>query len=117
MENPFELIENKLNRIEDLLNEIKESYSKRHESDSDIKWFNLTELCHYHPSKPTKATVYGWVHSMIIPHYKSGKKLRFLKSEIDAWLSIGKRKTISEIEEDANNYLVKQKLRKTNSYK
>lgn len=68
-------------------------------------WFDLTELCRYHPDKPTKATVYGWVNAGMIPVHKGGKKLRFLKSEIDEWLKQGRRKTITEVAREADNYL------------
>ena len=67
------------------------------------RWYNLNELCEYLPDRPVAATVYGWVHNAIIPHHKSGKKLRFLKSEIDLWLKQGKKKTVSEIEAQAQN--------------
>jgi excisionase family DNA binding protein len=53
---------------------------------TDDKWFNITELCDYLPDKPTKNTVYGWVHFKKIPYRKRGKALLFKKSEIDAWL-------------------------------
>jgi excisionase family DNA binding protein len=113
MDNPFELIEKRLNQIENLLIEIKSLCNNSQNIEPSIKWFDLTELCQYHPSKPSKATVYGWIHLKCIPHYKSGKKLRFLKSEIDTWLGIGKRKTISEIEEDVSIFsTVQRKTRK-----
>lgn len=42
-------------------------------------------------------TIYGLVSRREIPHTKKGKRLYFLKSEIDAWLSQGRRKTIDEM--------------------
>jgi excisionase family DNA binding protein len=72
------------------------------------RWFNLSELCNYHPDKPSKPTVYGWVNAGIIPVHKGGKKLRFLKSEIDEWLKQGRKKTISETEIEPLNYLKKK---------
>lgn len=69
------------NAIKEVLIELKEF--KQIETDV---WFDLRELCEYHPDKPSKATVYGWVNSKNIPVHKGGKKLRFLKSEIDNWL-------------------------------
>ena len=69
------------------------------------RWFDLNELCNYHPDKPSKLTVYGWVNAGIIPVHKGGKKLRFLKSEIDSWLKQGRKKTFSEIACEAENYL------------
>ncbi len=41
----------------------------------------------------------------INPIYKSSKKLRFLKSEIDNWLLQGRKMTASEIEKEATSYL------------
>lgn len=73
--------------------EIKELLilTKKGENEHEEKWFDLTELCRYHPDKPTKATVYSWVSAGLIPVHKGGKKLRFLKSEIDTWLKQGKK--------------------------
>ena len=73
------------------------------------RWFTIDELCEYLPDKPAKATVYGYVHSLSIPFHKTTKRLRFLKSEIDLWLKSGKRKTVSEIEAEADQYLIKRK--------
>lgn len=73
------------------------------------QWFDLTELCQYIPDKPSKATVYGWVNAGVIPVHKGGKKLRFLKSEIDNWMKQGRRKTLSEIAGEAEQYLNKKK--------
>ncbi len=72
------------------------------------RWFDLSELCIYHPDKPSKPTVYGWVNAGIIPVHKGGKKLRFLKSEIDIWLKQGRKKTIAETATEAENYLKKK---------
>ncbi len=68
------------------------------------RWFDLSELCIYHPDKPSKPTVYGWVNAGTIPVHKGGKKLRFLKSEIDNWLKQGRKKTFAEIASEANQY-------------
>ena len=74
-----ELIEKSLKKVLSELKELKQ------EETSD-RWMNLSELCNYHPDKPTKPTVYGWVNSGKVPVHKGGKKLRFLKSEIDKWM-------------------------------
>jgi excisionase family DNA binding protein len=68
------------------------------------RWFDLNELCDYHPDKPSKPTVYGWVNVGCIPVHKGGKKLRFLKSEIDSWLRQGRKKTLAEIATEAAQY-------------
>jgi excisionase family DNA binding protein len=58
-------------------------------------WFDLAEFCNYHPDKPSKNTVYAWVNAGTIPVHKGGKKLRFLKSEIDEWLMHGKKNSLA----------------------
>ena len=68
------------------------------------QWFDLNELCLYHPDKPSKPTVYGWVNAGIIPVHKGGKKLRFLKSEIDNWLRQGRKKKFAETASEAEQY-------------
>lgn len=65
------------------------------------RWFDLDELTDYDPEKRTRATFYGYVHRKEIPFHKRGKKLYFLKSEIDEWLKAGRKKTVDEIEADA----------------
>ena len=55
------------------------------------QWMNLKELCEYLPSHPAEQTVYGWTSCHQIPFHKRGKRIMFLKSEIDAWLHDGKR--------------------------
>jgi excisionase family DNA binding protein len=94
----------KLDNIERLL--LEKSTESHNEPD---KWFDLTELCDYLPDKPTKPTVYGWVHSGIIPAHKGQKKLRFLKSEIDNWLKSGRKKTLAESSSEADQYILRRK--------
>ena len=72
-------------------------------------WFDLVQLCDYLPDKPAPATVYGYVHDRKIPFHKGAKKLRFLKSEIDGWLLLGRNKTVAEISAEADTYVKKKR--------
>ncbi|MCI1267907.1 MAG: helix-turn-helix domain-containing protein [Saprospiraceae bacterium] len=74
------------------------------------RWFDLTEFCNYHPDKPSKQTVYGWVNAGNIPVHKGGKKLRFLRSEIDQWLKLGRKKTLAETAKEAEQYCKTKKV-------
>lgn len=65
----------------------KELQDKLHPQQQSEQYFTLEELCHYLPQKPAKATIYAKVHCKEIPYKKRGKKLYFLKSEIDFWLN------------------------------
>jgi len=99
----FAHLTNEVSEIKRLL--LEKSNEQPTETD---RWFNLNELCNYHPDKPCKPTVYGWVHSGLIPVHKGGKKLRFLKSEIDNWIKQGRKKTAQEIASEADTYLKKK---------
>ena len=96
----------KLDAIENLL---RTSFDSTTEPE---KWFNLEELCTYLPDKPARATVYGWVHSGMIPYHKGGKKLRFLKSDIDNWMKAGRRMTLAERLARPDSHLRKPKQRR-----
>jgi excisionase family DNA binding protein len=102
--NAFTLLSREIGEIKELLQQL--NYQELLEPD---RWFDLNDFCEYHPDKPSKATVYGWVSAKTIPVHKTGKKLRFLKSEIDEWLLQGKKRTYSDALVDASNYLPKRK--------
>lgn len=73
------------------------------------RWFNLQELCEYLPDHPARQTVYGWIGQRSVPYHKKGKKLQFLKSEIDAWLKSDKRKTAAELHAEAVQFVNSKK--------
>ena len=106
MENPFFTIDKRLNNIESLLLDIKHSpLSKQQHPDTD-RWFDINELCEYLPEKPAKSTGYAMTRERRISFHKRGKKLAFLKSEIDENIKLGKVKSRAEIEQDAEDFLV-----------
>ena len=94
--------------IENSIKKVLSAQKSEPQPDPD-RWLDLTELCNYLPDKPVKPTVYGWVHHSLIPCHKKGKKLFFLKSEIDNWLKQGRKKTVNEIATEADDYLKKNK--------
>jgi excisionase family DNA binding protein len=100
-------------RLTDEVSEIKSLLLKQSSNQplETDRWFDLSEFCEYHPDKPSKPTVYGWKNAGTIPVHKDGKKLRFLKSEIDTWLQKGRRKTQAELQEESINFL-KPKLKR-----
>lgn len=93
----------KVERLEALL-----GATKQEQPESD-KWFNLQELCDYLPDKPARQTVYGWIGQKFIPYHKKGKKLQFLKSEIDAWLIRDKYKSVAELQADATAFIARKR--------
>lgn len=57
-----------------------------------------------------KPTIYTLVRQRKIPCYKNGKKLYFFEEELLEWISKGKRKTTSEIEIEAQQFLNKKRV-------
>ena len=94
--------------IENSIKKVLSTQQAEQPTETD-RWFDLQELCLYHPDKPSKATVYFWVNAGLIPSHKNSKKLRFLKSEIDSFLKEGKKKTLRETAKEADAYLLKMK--------
>lgn len=82
----------KLNRIERML------------LNSTKQILNVEDLINYTGYK--RSYIYKLVHNNILPFSKpNGKILFFEKSEIDAWLLQNKSKSISQIEDQASNYV------------
>jgi excisionase family DNA binding protein len=111
MESPtlqFNDLPNAISCLRREVRELKDLLQKPQIDQYSDQWFNLKELINYLPDKPAKATVYSWVSLGLIPNHKGGKKLRFLKSEIDAWMKAGRRKTVAESAAEADQYLNKK---------
>lgn len=104
-------LNSRLSKIESLLLELKER-GLIVETGSGNKWLNLEELREYLPQKPSKAWLYEKLPQGEIPAYKPGKKWFFLKDEIDEYLKQGRKKTIAEIEAEADDFLANKKKKK-----
>jgi excisionase family DNA binding protein len=96
-----------INKV-DKLGTLLDKQSKLEQPEAD-QWLNLDDLCKYHPDHPAKPTVYAWIGQRSIPYHKKGKKLMFLKSEIDNWLKEGRRKTAAEIQSEAEQFVTNRK--------
>ncbi len=53
-------------------------------------------------------TLYGYVSRNAIPFSKKGKRLYFSRLELMDWVKTGRKKTIAEIQSEANTYLKKK---------
>jgi excisionase family DNA binding protein len=111
MENPFEIIIQRLDAIERLLIEIKTSSSIENAPTwNGNELMNVQQVAEY--LSLSVQTIYGFVHKMEIPNYKRGKRLYFKRTEIDNWIGQSRRKTMSEIEQEASTYLDRKRKRK-----
>ena len=76
-----------------------------HAPEEQDQWMDVEGLMAYHPDRPARKTIYDWVTLRRVPYHKDGKRLRFLRSEIDAWLAGGYHKTEDEMQEAAVDYV------------
>jgi excisionase family DNA binding protein len=67
--------------------------------------FDMKEALSY--LKLSKGTMYRMTMDRLVPHYKVGKRLYFRKEELDAWIGKGKVKTQQEINEESDEYLMR----------
>ena len=103
MENPFELIMERLDRIEKAISNLKLENVIVVES----KAMNVSEVAKY--LNTNIPSIYGLTSRAEIPHYKIAKKLYFKKEEIDEWIYSKKIKTNQDIEKEVEEYLRKRK--------
>ena len=99
MENPFDLIMDKLNNIEQQIKELQNS-QKQEFKDELMDIIELGKYINYQ-----KTSIYGLVQNRKIPFIKASGKLHFRKSDIDQWLNEGKRMTGNEIKRKADEYI------------
>lgn len=100
MENPFELILERLDRIEKKLDEIQKEKNQK----SNDELMTIEELANY--INYEKTSIYGLVQKRKIPYIKASGKLHFRKYQIDEWLDSRKVKSKSEIEKMADEYIL-----------
>ena len=66
--------------------------------DGQERYLTVNEVCQYLNLKA--CTVYAWVRSSEIPHYRLGKLLRFKKGDIDNWME-SHREGVNVVEKKA----------------
>ena len=87
MENPFELILERLNIIEDLLRAPKRNDPTQSAPVNEI--LNMKQAADY--LGLAKTTIYKMASSRSIPHSKIGRKIVFRRNELDDWINQRKR--------------------------
>jgi hypothetical protein len=105
MENPFELILDKLNNIENLLKTVMKNDNNGTVTITVV--LNLNQAAEY-----VILSKIGYLQKTSernIPHSKKGKKLYFKHSELDNWLTELRITTHTEIEKQANDYIMKKR--------
>ena len=106
MNNPFAEIEVRLSNIENLILDLKHQ-PKQVSTDQTEQLLTIQQASEFlNLSVPT---LYGYVHRSAIPVMKKSKRLYFSKQELIEWVKAGRKKTVSEIEAETDQYLRKKK--------
>lgn len=108
MENPFELIMIRLERIEAHLMELKNEPSII-DGKEYRRVMSIQEVAEY--LDISVGTIYKKTSKREIPFIRKGKRLYFMKHEIDEWLLEGRNKTQEEIEKQAADYIMKNPIK------
>ena len=106
MENPFEIIIEKLNRIENLLT-VYEGKENNIEEKIPIspEILNTEQAAAF--NSISMSTLYKYTSTRQIPHFKRGKRIFFKKAELIEWMTKNKIATMEEIEQEAINYIIR----------
>jgi excisionase family DNA binding protein len=97
MENPFEIIMNRLDEIEELINKLEVNKTERKEL------LTIKEVADF--LNLTVPTIYGYTHRNSIPYIKKGRKLYFYKKDIEEWLMEGKRTIKKRLIESVDSFI------------
>jgi excisionase family DNA binding protein len=95
---------NKLERIERLLE--SQNNAARVDNDRLLTIREAAEIIHL--SVPT---IYGLVQRQAIPVAKKGKRLYFTILELTEWIKTGRKKTVAEIQSEADQYIIRKGLK------
>jgi predicted DNA-binding transcriptional regulator AlpA len=102
MENPFEIILEKLNSIEKAIEKLKAV------SNDEEDFMNIDQVSSF--VGLAKPSVYGLVHKQKIPYFKASSRLYFKKSEIVNWITSSRVKTKQELNQMADEYISRNPL-------
>lgn len=107
MENPFEIINERLERIEKLVKNIYANIGTKETNCSTTKFMDIEQLSNY--LGLSKSHIYKLTSNHTIPHSKRGKRLYFDKETINSWVLENKIWTQEDIEKQVADYLIKNR--------
>lgn len=104
MNNPFEIIEERLSNIENLLLDIKHKPTQEQVLvEPEDKLLNVRETAMF--LDLTVPTIYSKVSRGELPCMKRSKRIYFSKVDLMEYLRMGRRKSNDELEKAADEYL------------
>jgi excisionase family DNA binding protein len=107
MENPFQSIEERLGNIENLLLSLNDKHVEPTSEPDKEELLTVQEAANF--LSLSVPTIYSKVSKNELPVMKRSKRLYFSNYELMEYLKMGRIKTNSELDEEANGYLQKSK--------
>jgi excisionase family DNA binding protein len=107
MNNPFEVIEARLNNIETLLLDIKHLPIEQDKQPQKDELLTVQDTAKF--LSLSVPTVYGLISKGELPVMKRSKRCYFSKVELINYLKEGRKKTIGETAKEAEQYLKNKK--------
>jgi excisionase family DNA binding protein len=107
MNNPFETIDSRLSNIENLLLDIKHSNEGKSNSPDTDEFLTVQETAKF--LSLSAPSIYRLISKGKLPVMKRAKRCYFSKLDLINYLKQGRKKTLSEIENEAECYLSKKK--------
>lgn len=92
-----------ISKIDNLTKKVMEVNPKNYHDED--KRMDVAEAQEYIPDHPAVQTIYGWTSNNLIPYHKVGKRIYFLKSELDKWLSKENFKSDDDLMAEARAYV------------
>lgn len=77
--------------------------------DDNNERMDVAEAQKYISGHPAVQTIYGWTSNGQIPYHKIGKRIYFVKSELDEWLSHGMHKSEADLQKEAEEYVARHR--------
>ena len=87
LENPFSILERRLNRLETLLVELKDAQKRPTHAPNENGGMQLAQEV----TRLSKPRIYALVSARELPHSKRGNRLFFNRADLQAWVNAGKR--------------------------
>lgn len=94
-------------KLDVISKKISESVSSS--SKNDDQRMDVTEAQQYIPGHPAVQTIYGWTSNNQIPYHKIGKRIFFVKSELDEWLSKEQHQSQEDLQCEAEEFVNKKR--------
>lgn len=92
--------------IIDKLSNIEQMLTEQNLLKKDV--LNFNETCQY--LNVSQSHLYKLTSTRQVPHFcPQGKKLYFKRTELDTWLQRNRKSSADDIEEQATNYLIRNK--------